>query len=45
MFHLILLILALVLFLLEGFHVSAPRCALGWLGLAALAGSFLVGSR
>lgn len=45
MLHLILLVLALVLFLLAGFNVSAPKCDLGWLGLACLAGSFLVGVR
>lgn len=34
--HLILLVLAFVLFLVSAFNVSLPRVNLGWLGLAFL---------
>lgn len=42
MLHLILVILALILFLLAGADVRMRRVNLGWLGLACLAGSMLV---
>lgn len=35
-FHLILLVLAFVLFLLRALGIAAPRTDLGWLGLACL---------
>jgi len=40
--HLILLVVAIVLFLLAALGVDLPRVSLGWLGLAFLAASFIV---
>lgn len=45
MLHLILLVLAFVLFLLAGVNVSYPRVQFGWLGLASLTLSMLLGAR
>lgn len=44
MLHIVLLVLAFVLFLLAGVNVGHPRVSLGWLGLACLAAAeFFVG--
>lgn len=40
--HIILLVAALVLAILAGLNISAPRFNLGWFALAALVASFIV---
>lgn len=42
--HLILIIVAIVLFILAGLGVSPRGYSLGWFGLAFLATSFLIGN-
>ena len=45
MIHMILLILALLLFVAAGVGVTYGKLQLGWLGLACWAASMLVGAR
>jgi len=45
MIHLVLLVLALVLFVLAGIEIKVSRVNLGWIGLACLVGSQLMGGR
>lgn len=40
--HTILLVLALVLAILAGLNIGAPRVNLGWFALAAFVASFLI---
>lgn len=42
MLHLILMVLGLVLFLLEGIGVSYPRVQMGWIGAACVTGALLL---
>jgi len=39
---LVFLIVAIICFVLQAFGIGSPRVSIGWIGMAFLAGAFLV---